>query len=218
MAVLYEIGGTGGHEMIPYENSSHEVVDIDTMAALTQSDAPYEYVVNAYTVQRWANCDVISLTAHINQGDDTIGKWEDNPTWKNYDPATDNPRTYREGWLYSTDLYDVLNDDSIEITPIFDMADSEVVSLYAMRIDDKVYLPITTPGGSDNPKEKGWFEKSGSTFVLSTDTTVASGKTYYSGVGAVAFKLNSAIYTSTGVDIGLNLKHQRINNKNFDVM
>lgn len=40
-----------------------------------------------------------------------------------------------------------------------------------------------TPETGDNPKEKGWYERSGSAgsyvYTLTTDTTVAEGKTYY---------------------------------------
>lgn len=212
--------GGGGHDMIPINDTSvtPNVTDMEVMEALTDGDA--HYVVNAYTVQRWANSSVTSLMTHIDQGTDTVGLWEDSYTWKNYDPTTDDPTVYREGWLWSEDLYGVLSDpeikDNIEITPIFDMDKSEVVSLYAMRIDDGVYLPVTSPSG--NPAEQGWFEISGGSFILTTDTTVQSGKDYYNGGGAVAFKLNSPIYTSTGVDIGLNLKYQRINVKNFSVI
>lgn len=40
-----------------------------------------------------------------------------------------------------------------------------------------------TPETGDNPKEKGWYERSGSAgayvYTLTTDTTVGDGKTYY---------------------------------------
>ena len=40
-----------------------------------------------------------------------------------------------------------------------------------------------TPETGDNPKEKGWYERSGSSpnyvYTLTTDTTVQSGTTYY---------------------------------------
>ena len=40
-----------------------------------------------------------------------------------------------------------------------------------------------TPATGDNPKEKGWYERSGSAgsyvYTLTTDTTVTEGKTYY---------------------------------------
>ena len=208
--------GGGGHDMIPVDDVSTTPptynYDMDVLSTLTDGDS--HYVVNAYSVQRWSNCEVTTLKAHIDQGTDTVGLWEDNPTWKNYDPTTDDPTVYREGWLWDKKLYGVLSDpaikDYIEITPVFDMDKSEVVSLYAMRIDDGVYLPVT-PVGTEDPYKEEWFELSGSAFVRTADTSVQSGKTYYDGGGAVAFKLNSAIYTSTGVDIGVNLKYQHIN-------
>ena len=40
------------------------------------------------------------------------------------------------------------------------------------------YNQVKNPGSS-NPQEKGWYELVGGTYVLTTDTTVQSGKTYY---------------------------------------
>lgn len=46
-----------------------------------------------------------------------------------------------------------------------------------------VQYDAVTPETGDNPKEKGWYERSGSAgayvYTLSTDTTVDSEKTYY---------------------------------------
>jgi hypothetical protein len=42
-----------------------------------------------------------------------------------------------------------------------------------------VYTAVT-PVGSENPASEGWYEKSGNTYVLSTDATVDAQKTYYS--------------------------------------
>lgn len=36
-----------------------------------------------------------------------------------------------------------------------------------------------TPEGTENPSTEGWYELSGTTYVLSTDTTVDTEKTYY---------------------------------------
>ena len=49
-------------------------------------------------------------------------------------------------------------------------------------VSDVSYSAVT-PETGDNPAEKGWYERSGSAgayvYTLTTDTTVASGKTYY---------------------------------------
>lgn len=54
-----------------------------------------------------------------------------------------------------------------------------------------------TPETGDNPKEKGWYERSGSagsyTYTLSTDTTVDNEKTYYEQVNV---RLASAAKTA----------------------
>lgn len=38
---------------------------------------------------------------------------------------------------------------------------------------------VVTPVGTENPAQEGWYEKSGSTYFKTTDTTIQSGKTYY---------------------------------------
>lgn len=57
--------------------------------------------------------------------------------------------------------------------------DNKVVRLVAK---DWTYTAVVSPTG--NPAEQGWFERSGSaapyTYTATTDTTVQSGKTYYS--------------------------------------
>lgn len=40
-----------------------------------------------------------------------------------------------------------------------------------------------TPVGTENPSEEGWYEYVNGQYVLSTDTTVTSGKTYYKDAG-----------------------------------
>ena len=39
------------------------------------------------------------------------------------------------------------------------------------------YTPVASPTG--NPKTQGYYEKVGDSYVLTEDTTVQSGKTYY---------------------------------------
>ncbi len=63
-----------------------------------------------------------------------------------------------------------------------------VVTGRAVVYEDKLAVTgesynAATPQTGDNPKEKGWYERSGSAgayvYTLTTDTTVADGKTYY---------------------------------------
>ena len=210
MSILYAATGGSGHEMIDWTAGN----DNDITALATLADGSDDKVINAYTAKRWSNCDVISLMFNVPKGTDTIGTWVSNWTASG---------ASRVGWLFSKDLYHILSDNTIEVTPIFDIRNSEVVSLYAYRIDDDVMgYSVATP--VSNPQSEGLYERSGSypnyTYTLSTDTTIASGKTYYKREpgGAVAFKLSSKIRTSGGVKIGLNLKHQRINYNEFSVM
>ena len=163
-----QLPSIGGHDMIPVTN------DIATVTALTDGDD--NYVINAYTAKRWSNVDTISIFTTASQGTDTIGTWVTD--WKTSGAS-------RVGWLWDSDLYGILSDDDIEIEPIYDVANSEVISIYAIRIDDDV------------------------------DQTI-NGQTVHGG--AIAFKLNNKIRSSGGVKIGINLKHQRTNVKNFTVI
>ena len=47
------------------------------------------------------------------------------------------------------------------------------------------------PSGNENPKLKGWYELSGGEYVLTEDTTVQSGKTYYAPNGRISFYSDS---------------------------
>lgn len=51
-----------------------------------------------------------------------------------------------------------------------------------------------TPTGTENPKDEGWYERSGSaepyTYTATTDETVDTGKTYYEEVVAEAYALD----------------------------
>lgn len=39
-----------------------------------------------------------------------------------------------------------------------------------------------TPVGTENPHTKGWYEKSGNNYIVTSDTTVVSGKKYYENI------------------------------------
>lgn len=59
-----------------------------------------------------------------------------------------------------------------------------------VAIVDLSTYDAVTPAGSENPSTEGWFELVGGRYVLSTDTTVDAGKTYYEY--NAEFKLNVA--------------------------
>lgn len=54
--------------------------------------------------------------------------------------------------------------------------DNKANLIYAAAAE--TYVAVT-PASGDNPKAKGWYELSGSTYVLTTDTSVQAGTTYY---------------------------------------
>lgn len=153
----------GGHTMIPVSG------DMAAIAALNNGND--NYVINAYSAKRWSNCDAKVVLALASQGDDGIGDWEAEGTWETGS---------RTGWLWSADLYHVINDGAtppttnydVEVMPVFDGGENETVSLYAFRIDDDV-----TNGGVDG--------------------------------GAVAFKFNAPIQSANGVRVGVKIINQR---------
>lgn len=65
---------------------------------------------------------------------------------------------------------------SVTITALVYTDDQEKDHMY--KIKGRVtYVEVENPTG--NPKTQGYYEKSGNTYVLTEDTTVESGKTYY---------------------------------------
>lgn len=130
----------GGHTMIPVSG------DMAAIAALTDGDD--NYVINAYSAKRWANCDAYEILTTAAQNAEGIGTWEADGTWESGS---------RVGWLWDEALYQILEDGNgnrnhdIEIVPVFDIGDSEIISLYAFRVDDDVDQTIdgvTKHGGA----------------------------------------------------------------------
>ena len=58
----------------------------------------------------------------------------------------------------------------IDINVLCDIADK-------LDLGEDVYTAVTSPSG--NPKNKGWYYKSGSNYYLTSNTSVVSGTTYY---------------------------------------
>ena len=119
----WENGTGGGHNMISNTPESTLLTSIST--ALTTDDN----VVSAYGIKTWSNADTMTLWTTVPQGDDTVGQWDDDWTTAPVD---------RTGWLWHSALHGILSDSTVEVEVVFDVADSEVVSCYAYRIDDNV--------------------------------------------------------------------------------
>lgn len=98
-------------------------------------------VPSLFGIQKWSNVAKITLYTIAAKDVDTIGIWVDGDAWKEAGAS-------RVGWLWHECLYDILNDDDVEITPVFDAGNSEVVSLYGYRIDDDI--PRTINGQTVN--------------------------------------------------------------------
>lgn len=136
------VGGSMKLQNVAMPQGGHTMVDntplndmIDEIANATTSN---QKVVSAYGVQKWSNSDVKNILVSVSRGDTGLGVWNDG--WKTESPAV------RTGWMWHSELYRVLSDGNgnavtdIKVDPVFVTADDEVVSCYAMRIDDDYTL------------------------------------------------------------------------------
>ena len=65
------------------------------------------------------------------------------------------------------------------------------------------YTAVAEP--SDNPKTKGYYEKSGNDYVATTDTSVTEGKTYYEkhdAAGVASLGINGALLYDIDIESG----------------
>ena len=122
-------GSGGGHNML--DNST---IISGIKGAITEGTTNDD-VVSGYGVGIWSNTDTITLLTSVNQGDDTVGTWEDDATWESGS---------RSGWLQHSALAGVLSDDDVEIELVFDVATSggKAISALAYRIDDAISTGI----------------------------------------------------------------------------
>ena len=116
----------GGHTMI--DNTTL----ISSMNTAITEGTTNDDVVSAYGVGTWSNVDAVQILTAVSADDDGVGTWEDDDTWE-----TSGVRT---GWITHSALYGILNNDDVEIEPVFKITSgaSDAVSLYAMRIDDAI--------------------------------------------------------------------------------
>jgi hypothetical protein len=157
---------TSSSKWKPKAASGHEMVantpESTLLTAISGATTSNNKVVSAYGIREWSNCAAKSIMATIDTGDDGIGTWEADDTWE-----TSGVRT---GWIWSADLYHVIEDGSgnrnldVELEPIFDVGDSEVVSIYAIRIDDNVSNSGTN-GGAIAIKLNGKVQSAGGVTV-----------------------------------------------------
>lgn len=65
--------------------------------------------------------------------------------------------------------------------------------------DLSTYAEVT-PVGSENPSTEGWYELVNGKYVLSADTEVASGKTYYAKTTNVKYDINGSFFDADALD------------------
>lgn len=123
----------GGHAMLPTPNANLDEDDVvDAVKGALFEGGANDDVPSLFGIGTWANCDAKLILTTAAQGDTGIGTWADT-SWES---------GTRSGWLWSEALYHVLEDENgnrnynVEVIPVFDIGESETVSLYAYRIDD----------------------------------------------------------------------------------
>ena len=63
------------------------------------------------------------------------------------------------------------------VTMVYDGTQYVIISIESVPVYKRIYKEVSNPTG--NPVTNGWYELSNGEYVLSEDTTVTSGKTYY---------------------------------------
>lgn len=121
----------GGHTILPDPTSSPAPDEDDVVSAVNTAlleGGSNDDIPSLFGMGSWSNADIMTLVATMSAGDDSVGVWND--AWE-----TDGIRT---GWIWHKDLYHILQDNNVEIEILFDIKESEVVNLYAYRVDDEV--------------------------------------------------------------------------------
>lgn len=106
------------------------------------------------------------------------------PSQKQYQTVNDSPSAITFSWEVKTTPVNVTG---LKPTASITIDSTKVDAAKLAALEAKLYgtdagdvYTAVTPVGSENPVTEGWYEKSGDTYVLSADTTVDAGKTYYS--------------------------------------
>jgi len=73
-----------------------------------------------------------------------------------------------------------------------------------------------TPAGSENPTTEGWYELVNNKYVLSTDTEVVSGKTYYVKTENVKWTVGAGFIDIEGINARIDDVREMISDNEFD--
>jgi len=175
-----------------YEDGEQETVDVTRLSSpaaritFTQGGV----TKGSFTVNQWANA-----TIALDAGAGVQSDWsQSDSTALDY---IKNKPTIGEGQLtiqknattVGTFSANAVSDTTIDITVPTQASDINALpdstkygSTISVSIDDE-YTPVDNPTG--NPSEQKWYERSGTApnyvYTLTTDTSVQSGKTYYTG-------------------------------------
>lgn len=112
------------------------------------------------------------------------------PSQKQYQTVNDSPSAITFSWEVKTTPVTVPN---MKPTASITIDSTKVDAAKLTVLENKLYgtdagtsYEAVTPVGSEDPSSEGWYEKVGDNYVLSTDTTVDSSKTYYKQVTVTA--------------------------------
>lgn len=73
-----------------------------------------------------------------------------------------------------------------------------------------------TPAGSENPTTEGWYELVNNKYVLSTDTEVVSGKTYYVKTENIKWTVGAGFIDVEGINARIDNVREMISDNEFD--
>ena len=68
-----------------------------------------------------------------------------------------------------------------------------------IAVADLSTYAVVTPAGSENPSNEGWYELVSGKYVLSRDTTVSAGKTYYEKTESYKFDIFAGFIDTSGI-------------------
>lgn len=108
------------------------------------------------------------------------------PSERGYSTVNDSPEAIEFSWELKSVPVAV---PGLKATSVITIDSREVDPEKLNALLDKIYGTDDTtfvaaePVGTENPSTEGWYEKLGDTYFKTTDTEVASGKTYYVGSG-----------------------------------
>lgn len=115
------------------------------------------------------------------------------PSEKSRQTVNESPEAQTFSYEFKTTPVNVTAIENAKATSHIEIDSTKVTTAQLAAIEAVLYgtnagteYTAVTPVGTENPSTEGWYELSGTSYVLSTDTTVDSSKTYYEATAVSA--------------------------------